>query len=92
MLHSGNTGEVLLPRSYDNTLLVPQSATFEIQDMKFVYVVNDSSIVHQRPITVSQQSDGLNYIVTEGLKAGERIVTEGVGISVKDGMQITPKK
>ena len=74
MLHSGNTGEVLLPRSYDNTLLVPQSATFE------------------RPITVSQQSDGLNYIVTEGLKAGERIVTEGVGISVKDGMQITPKK
>lgn len=92
MLHSGNTGKILIPNSYNNTMLVPQNATFEIQDMKFVFVVNDSSIVHQRPIQISKLDDGKNYIVTGGLKNGERIVVEGVGISVKDGMQIKPKQ
>ncbi len=92
MLHSGNTGKVLLPNTFDSTILIPQNATFEIQNLKFVYVVNDSSIVHQRPIEISKNSDGKNYIVTSGLKPGERIVVEGVGISVKDGMQISPKK
>ncbi|MDE5774582.1 MAG: efflux RND transporter periplasmic adaptor subunit [Muribaculaceae bacterium] len=92
MLRSGNTGKVLLPNTFDGSILVPQNATFEVQDLKFVFVVNDSSIVHQRPIQVSQNSDGKNYIVTDGLKPGERIVVEGVGISVKDGMMITPKK
>lgn len=91
MLRSGNTGKVLLPNTFDDTLLIPQNATFEIQDMKFVYVVNDSSVVNQRPIQISQNNDGKNYIVTQGLKPGERIVVEGVGISVKDGMKITPK-
>lgn len=92
MLRSGNTGNVLLPNTYSSTMLVPQNATFEVQDMKFVFVVNDSSIVHQRPIEISSQNDGKNYIVKGGLKPGERIVTEGVGISVKEGMKITPKK
>lgn len=92
MLRSGNTGNVLMPNTYANTMQVPQNATFEIQDMKFVFVVNDSSIVHQRPIQVSKQSNGKTYIVTGGLQPGEVVVTEGVGISVKDGMKITPKK
>lgn len=92
MLHSGNTGNILMPNTFTGKMLVPQSATFEIQDMKFVYVLNDSNIVHQRPIQISELSDGKNYIVTGGLQPGERIVVEGVGISVKDGMPVTPKK
>lgn len=91
MLKSGYTGQVLIPNIHNNAILIPQSATFEIQDMKFVYVVNDSSIVHSRPITIDTQNDGKNYIVLEGLKNGEKIVTEGVGITVKEGMTIKPK-
>ena len=75
-----------------NVIQVPQSATFEIQDMKFVYLLGDSSKVHSAPIQVSSNSDGKSYIVTSGLKPGDVVVTEGVGITVKEGMQIKPKK
>lgn len=92
MLHSGNTGQVIIPQVHNNTILIPQSATYELQDMKFVYVVNDSNKVHSRAIQISDENDGKNYIVTGGLKPGERIVIEGVGISVKDDMIISPKK
>lgn len=92
MLHSGNTGQVMIPQIHQNTIKVPQSATYELQDMKFVYVVNDSNKVHSRAIQISDDNDGQTYIVTGGLNPGEKIVVEGVGISVKDDMVITPKK
>lgn len=92
MLHSGNTGQVMIPQTRNNAMVVPQSATYEMQDMKFVYVVNDSNKVKSRAIQVADENDGQNYFVIGGLKPGERIVTEGVGISVKDDMIITPKK
>ena len=92
MLRSGNTGNILIPSSSAGALQIPQSATFEIQDMKFCYVVGDSAKVHTTPITVSELNDGKNYIVTSGLKAGDQIVVEGIGISVQDGMVIRPKK
>ena len=91
MLHSGNTGNILMPVIHNGTIEIPQSATFEIQDMKFVYVVGDSAKVHSTPITIAPENDGKNYIVTSGLKPGETIVTEGIGISVSDGMIINPK-
>lgn len=91
MLRSGNTGKVLIPNFQSGVIMIPQSATFEIQDMKFCYVVGDSMKVHTTPITVETQSDGQTFIVTSGLKAGDQIVTEGVGITVKDGMVISPK-
>lgn len=92
MLHSGNTGEILIPSIRNNVMVIPQIATYEMQDMKFVYVVNDSNKVHSRNITIAPENDGQNYIVIDGLKPGETIVTEGVGISVKDDMVIKPKK
>ena len=91
MLHSGNTGNILMPVEHDGIIEIPQNATFEVQDMKFVYVVGDSAKVHSRPITVAPLNDGKKYIVTSGLKPGDVIVTEGIGISVADGMTITPK-
>lgn len=91
MLHSGNTGLVLIPSIHNNTIKIPQDATFEIQDMKFCYVVGDSAKVHSTPITVAPESDGKDYIITSGLKPGDVIVVEGVGMSVQDGMVITPK-
>ncbi len=92
MLHSGNTGKVMMPQSFNNVITVPQAATFEVQDMKFVYVLGDSSKAHSTPITIAQENDGKSYIVTSGLKPGQTIVTEGVGITVKDNMVIKPKK
>lgn len=92
MLHSGNTGQVIIPQTLQNTISIPQSATYEIQNMKFVYVVNDSNIVKSRAIEIAADNDGQSYIVTSGLNPGEKIVTEGVGISVQEGMQINPKK
>ncbi len=92
MLRSGNTGQVLIPNDQAAAIQIPQNATYEIQDMKFVFVVGDSAKLHSTPITVSAENDGKNYIVTSGLKPGDVIVTEGVGISAKDGLVITPKK
>lgn len=92
MLHSGNTGQVMIPHTRANSMVIPQSATYEMQDMKFVYVVNDSNKVKSRAIQIADENDGQNYFVIGGLKPGERIVTEGVGISVKDDMTIKPKK
>lgn len=91
MLRSGNTGQILIPTIHNSTIQIPQSATYEIQDMKFVYVVGDSAKLHSTPITIAAENDGKNYIVTSGLKPGDVIVTEGVGITAKDGLVITPK-
>ncbi len=92
MLRSGNSGQVLIPSIRSSAIIIPQNATFEIQDMKFCYVVGDSSKVHSTPIQIAAENDGKNYIVTGGLKPGDVIVTEGVGITVKDDMVIKPKK
>ena len=92
MLHSGNTGEVMISNIHPNSIVIPQNATYEVQDMRFVYVLGDSNKVHSVPITVADQNDGQSFIVTGGLKPGQTIVTEGVGISVKDDMVIKPKK
>lgn len=91
MLRSGNTGKVLIPNPQSGIIMVPQTATFEIQDMKFVYVLGDSAKVHAVPVTIDANNDGKNYIVTSGLQPGQQIVVEGVGVSVRDGMMIKPK-
>lgn len=92
MLHSGNTGQVMIPQLHQNSIVIPQQATYEMQDMTFVYVLGDSSKVHSRAVTIAPENDGKNYIVTGGLKPGETVVIEGVGINVKDDMVIKPKK
>lgn len=91
LLRSGNTGQILVPNTTKSAIQIPQKATFEMQDLKFCFVVGDSSKVKSTPIQISPLNDGKNYIVTSGLKAGDVIVIEGVGITVKDGMVIKPK-
>lgn len=90
MLRSGNTGSIMIPVNSQNVMVIPQKATFEVQDRRFVYVVNDSNKVESKPITVQQLSDGQNFVVTSGLKAGDRIAVEGVGSKLQDGMKIVP--
>ncbi len=90
MLRSGSTGRILIPNRMSNVILVPQRATFEIQDRRFVYVVNDSNKTVATPVEISPMNDGKQFIVTAGLTPGQRIVVEGVGTKVKDNMPIKP--
>ena len=90
MLRSGSTGQILIPTVQEGVLIIPQKATFEIQDRKFVYVVNDSNKTVTTPITVAPQNDGKNFVVTSGLAAGQRIAVEGVGSTLREGMTIQP--
>lgn len=91
MLRSGSTGNVLIPQPSQDLIIIPQRATYEIQDMKYVYVVGDSSKAVARNIKVSPVDDGKTFIVTEGLSVGDEIVVEGVGTAVKAGTVIKPK-
>lgn len=90
MLRSGSTGEVIIPNITQNAIVIPQKATFELQDKKFVYVLTDSNTTVAAPITVLDINDGQTYVVTEGLAGGERIVVEGVGTTVREKMKINP--
>lgn len=89
VLRNGNTGRVRLQKKYDNTLLVPQMATLEMQDKIFVYTVSKENKVMQQPITVIGKS-GVNYLVSNGLKEGDRIVYKGIDL-LQDGQVITPQ-
>ena len=89
LLRSGGTGTVLIPSVLDSALLIPQSATYEVQDKKFVYVLGDSSKVKNTEITVFPLDNGKQYVVTSGLKPAEPVVVEGVA-TLRDGMPIQP--
>ena len=89
VLRSGGTGSVLVPTHAKDAIVIPQKATYEIQDKKFVYLVGSSNKVKSTEITVLSQNDGQNYVVTSGLKAGDRVVVDGVS-TLKDGTQINP--
>jgi membrane fusion protein (multidrug efflux system) len=92
MLRSGSTGTILIPHQADSVIMIPQKATFEIQNLRYVYMVNDSNKTVSTRIEIMSQNDGKNFVVTSGLNAGDRIAVEGVGVSLKDGMTITPKE
>lgn len=90
MLRSGSTGSIVIPVHAENVYLVPQNATSEIQDARFAYVVGKDNKVEARQIKVLAQNDGKNFVVTSGLNKGDRVVVEGVGVSVREGMTINP--
>ena len=89
VLRSGGMANVIFPYTIPNAILVPQNATVEIQDKKFVYVLQPDSTVKYTEIQISPMNDGKNFIVTNGLKANEKIVIEGVQ-QLSDGRKIVP--
>lgn len=88
-LRSGNTGKIKLGLSHSNTISIPQSATVELQNKIYVFALADSNKVKKQFITIAGKS-GKDYLVDSGLKAGDRIVTDGIGV-LQDGMVIHPK-
>lgn len=89
VLRSGGTGNIIFPYTINDVMIIPQSTTIEIQDKKFVYVVGSDNKVKNTEIQVSNLDDGKNYLVTSGLKVGDKIVVEGVQ-TLKDGQTIKP--
>lgn len=89
LLRSGNTGRVKISLQHSNSLLVPQGATMEIQDKIFVFVVDKKNTVTKQPIKVAGKS-GTDYLISEGIQAGDRIVTKGFE-SLPDGAPIIPE-
>ena len=89
LLRSGNTGKIRIPQSITSAVVIPQEATFEMQDKVFVFIMADSNKVAARPITVSGRS-GDYYLIQTGIKAGEKIVYSGLD-RLKDGAVIVPQ-
>jgi len=89
VLRTGNTGKIRIPKLYTSALVVPQEATYEIQDKVFVYVVNDSNRVSGTPISISGKTANY-YFVDKGLVSNNKIVFSGLG-NLQDGMTISPQ-
>jgi RND family efflux transporter, MFP subunit len=89
ILRTGNTGKIRLAQQVPAAITIPQEATFEIQDKVFVYTVGDSNKVASKPISVAGKTANY-YFISDGLKAGEKIVLSGTG-ALKDGAVITPQ-
>jgi membrane fusion protein (multidrug efflux system) len=90
VLRSGNTGKIRLGLLHNDAILVPQSATVEMQDKVFVFTLGDSSKVKKQAISIVGKA-GENYLVKEGVKAGDQIVLSGVD-KLQEGMVIQPQK
>ena len=89
LLKSGGTGTIVIPRLANSAIIIPQAAVSEVQNKKFVYTLGEGNKVKYTEIKVDPQDDGNNYIVTEGLKAGDKYVTNGI-TKLNDGMEIVP--
>ena len=86
MLRNGGSGTVVFPYIKENVLIIPQEATFEIQDKIFIYKVVDGKATSSQ-VTVFPVNNGKEYIVENGLEEGETIIAEGAGL-VQEGTVI----
>jgi len=94
LLKSGGSGAIVIPHDNAEAIVIPQSCVSEVQNKKFVYTVGSDNKVKYTEIKVDPQNDGNNYIVTDGLKVGDKYVTNGI-TKLTDGMeivQITPER
>ena len=86
LLRHGQTGNVLIHRTLKNAIVIPQRATFEILDKRYVYVVGKDDVVHQREIAIQHEMDDI-FVIKKGLDVNDKIVLEGVR-QVHDGEKV----
>jgi membrane fusion protein, multidrug efflux system len=91
IIRSGASATVRIPTIMDSALVIPQSATYELQDKRFVYILGKDNKVSSIAITANSSDNGQYFIITGGLKPGDVVVLEGL-IGLKDNMQIIPKQ
>lgn len=89
LLRNGQTGKVQMVVPLKNALIIPQKATYDIQDKTYVFVVDRNSVVHARPVTIATELADL-YVLSDGIATGDKILLEGVQ-KVKDDDKITYK-
>ena len=89
VLKSGGSGAIIIPRSNVSAIIIPQSCVSEVQNKKFVYTLGKDNKVKYTEIQVDPQNDGNTFIVTDGLKVGDKFVTNGI-TKLTDGMEIVP--
>ena len=89
LLKSGGSGTIVIPRSNTDAIIIPQSCVSEVQDKHFVYTLDKDNKVKYTEIKVDPQNDGMTYVVTEGLKVGDKYVSNGI-TKLNDGMEIVP--
>ena len=83
LLHSGASGNVVIPSVYKDCIVIPQGATVQMQDKTIAYKVVDGKAVSTL-ISVAGINDGREYVVLDGLKAGDEIISEGAGL-IREG-------
>ncbi len=86
LLRNGETGKILMTVPAKNALIIPQKATYEIQDKKYVFVIDKDNIVRSRSILITGEMPDL-YVIESGLSEKDRILLEGVQ-KVKDDDKI----
>lgn len=86
LLRHGQTGTVLINRVSKNATVIPQRATYEILAKKYVYVVDDNNVIHQREIVIQNEMDDV-FVIGSGLEPNDKIVLEGIR-QVRDGDQV----
>ncbi|MNK14838.1 Multidrug resistance protein MexA precursor [compost metagenome] len=91
LLRSGASASVRIPQHLENAILIPQKSTIDLQGKKFVYVLDEKGLVKNTEIEVMELTKGNFYVVTKGLKVGDKIVLEGFQ-SLKDGSEIKPEE
>jgi membrane fusion protein (multidrug efflux system) len=91
IIRSGASATVRVPTTVDSALVIPQSATYELQDKRLVYVMDKNNRISSTAITIMPSDNGRYFIVTSGLKAGDIVVLEGL-IGLRDSTQIAPKQ
>jgi membrane fusion protein (multidrug efflux system) len=89
IIHSGASTIVRMPRTIDTALLVPQTATYELQNKQFVYLLTDSNRVMSTAIESTATNDGRFLLVRNGLKRGDRILLNG--INIRDSTIVIPR-
>jgi len=89
MLKSGGSGSIIIPKDNSDAIVIPQNCVSEVQNKKFVYILGNDNKVKYTEIHVDPQNDGNSYIVTDGLKVGDKYVTNGI-TKLTDGMEIIP--
>lgn len=83
LLRHGQTGTILIHQMVKDAIVIPQRATFEILDKRYVWVVSKDNVVHQREIAIQHELDDI-YVIEKGLDVNDKIVLEG-GRQVRDG-------
>ena len=89
LFRNGSNGIVMMPYILKNAIVIPQEATFDIQDKIFVFKV-ENGMTKQTVVEVMPYNDGQHFVVTSGLKVGDVIIAEGAGL-LKDGTRVKVK-